>query len=301
MRAVSDTPAVPAPAAPAPDQRFGLRWLPVWLAATAALWFPLAIVLFGRGALAPSRQGFALRAGWIYVATLLWFAAGARRGRLPLPRLLGPAPRPGGLFEGVLAVGLHLSFSFAGALAAFAALARWAPALFARLESAGRQAFDFGATPAPARWLLIVLLAPLTEEVLFRGVLFHRCARRWGVRRGALATAALFGILHLNPVGIFAFGLLLQVLYLRTRSLWVTAFAHALNNGIPLAMNALAGGGGASSPGERAALAHSLGPTALLAAFFTLALLLYLVRAWPRADAPAPWAAPGAEDAAPAG
>lgn len=84
--------------------------------------------------------------------------------------------------------------------------------------------------------LLLSVVAPITEEPVFRGlllagVLLHR-------RRGtAIAiTSLLFAAMHLNPWQFgpaLALGVLLGWWFVRTRSLWPCIFGHALNNSLP--------------------------------------------------------------------
>ncbi|BAU49526.1 abortive infection protein [Sulfurifustis variabilis] len=80
--------------------------------------------------------------------------------------------------------------------------------------------------------LSLVVLAPVLEEILFRGYLLHRWARKWGLWRGILASSALFGALHPEPLGIAMFGVGMAVLYLRTQSLFVPMLAHGIYNGV---------------------------------------------------------------------
>ena len=76
----------------------------------------------------------------------------------------------------------------------------------------------------------ILIVAPVTEEFIFRGVLLHRWTAKWGVTPALLISALLFGLLHANIVGLFVFGLMMAVLYLKTRTLIVPIICHALNN-----------------------------------------------------------------------
>lgn len=90
----------------------------------------------------------------------------------------------------------------------------------------------------PARLVLdivaIVVVAPVVEEILFRGFLLHRWAARWGTTTGVLLSSAVFAILHVELVGHFIFGVAMAALYVRTRSLWVPIAAHAANNAFAL-------------------------------------------------------------------
>lgn len=85
--------------------------------------------------------------------------------------------------------------------------------------------------------LLAVVLAPLFEELFFRGFLFRGLARSWGWLPAAVVSAAAFGIAHLQLsvfVPLFALGFALAWVYKRTGSLWTSISLHALFNGISL-------------------------------------------------------------------
>ncbi len=85
------------------------------------------------------------------------------------------------------------------------------------------------------------LLAPVAEEVFFRGLLFPILRSRFGVVAGVLVTGALFSVVHAlgSPpealIVLFALGAGLCLLYLRTGSLLPCIGLHALNNGIAFA------------------------------------------------------------------
>ncbi len=78
------------------------------------------------------------------------------------------------------------------------------------------------------------LLAPLAEEILYRGVLFRSLWNRIGVIPGAVVSAAVFAILHfydgygLLSVGFFGFTCAL--LYAGTGSLVTVVMLHVLYN-----------------------------------------------------------------------
>jgi uncharacterized protein len=79
--------------------------------------------------------------------------------------------------------------------------------------------------------LVLLVLAPFAEELVFRGILLQRWAMKWGLRWGVVASSVLFGLLHINnPVGLTLFGLVMGLLYVQTRSLWVPIACHGLNN-----------------------------------------------------------------------
>lgn len=84
--------------------------------------------------------------------------------------------------------------------------------------------------------ILVTVLAPIAEELLFRGYVFP-ALRNWrGTAPAVLITGLLFGGLHVLSSPAYAllplsvFGALLCLLYLRTRSLYPCIALHALNN-----------------------------------------------------------------------
>ena len=95
---------------------------------------------------------------------------------------------------------------------------------------------EIGALDGFARvptFAIVGLLAPFGEEVFFRGFLLAALVPIIGGLRGALVSSAIFSVAHLN-VGtlfpIFALGMLLAWLYLRTGSIWPAFVAHAAQN-----------------------------------------------------------------------
>ncbi len=90
--------------------------------------------------------------------------------------------------------------------------------------------------------LITCLLAPLAEEVFFRGLLFPVLRSRWGTAVGVVVTGALFSLVHAGGspaealIVLFVLGAGLCLLYLRTGSLLPCIGLHALNNAIAFAV-----------------------------------------------------------------
>jgi membrane protease YdiL (CAAX protease family) len=106
----------------------------------------------------------------------------------------------------------------------------------------------FGAAHGATFVLLIVMtmvLAPIMEEWLFRGVLFRAMSEgttRGGSRRAAflavLASAALFAAAHGEPVqflGLFFLGIVLALLLWRTKRIIPSVITHMSFNGVAIA------------------------------------------------------------------
>lgn len=93
--------------------------------------------------------------------------------------------------------------------------------------------------------LAVIVLAPLAEEALFRGVLFGSLTARWGYLTGSVASAAIFGLAHLDLtlfIPLALAGIVLNALYHRTGSLIPSTIAHATLNAVSV-FSVMASGG----------------------------------------------------------
>ena len=85
--------------------------------------------------------------------------------------------------------------------------------------------------------LLLAVLAPLVEELVFRGLLYGWLAGRWGKNVGWIVSSLAFAAAHTEPAHIilvFPLGLLFGWLRKRTDSLLPSLVAHIANNGLAL-------------------------------------------------------------------
>jgi hypothetical protein len=79
------------------------------------------------------------------------------------------------------------------------------------------------------------LVAPLAEEVFFRGFVFAGLHRRVGLRWAVVLSAILFALVHILPTSwppIFVLGVLFALLYEQTGSIWPAVALHAAINSI---------------------------------------------------------------------
>ena len=89
--------------------------------------------------------------------------------------------------------------------------------------------------------VLIAGLAPIAEELFFRGFVFSGLRSRMSVWPAAVISGLVFGLVH-APTGITTvvplavLGAVLAWLYDRTGSLWPPVIAHVLNNALALAI-----------------------------------------------------------------
>ena len=96
----------------------------------------------------------------------------------------------------------------------------------------------FAALESPV-WFFIVgaLLAPLIEEIFFRGFLFQGFRARYGWISGMLLSSGIFAVAHLDPVSLiptFILGCVLAYLYHRSNSVWPGVILHVMVNSFGL-------------------------------------------------------------------
>ena len=85
---------------------------------------------------------------------------------------------------------------------------------------------------SPIRILVLVVLAPLVEEFIFRKQLIDRTVR-YGEKTAILFSALCFGLFHMNLFQFFyafALGLLFAYIYTRTRRLRYSLLMHMIVN-----------------------------------------------------------------------
>jgi len=209
---------------------------------------------------------------------------------------VGPAlrltrrPRAGWL---ALAIAIGVAGSFtAGALMSLTSLllpARWMELFDVSKLFEGRPPLE-----RAALGLVAATLAPLCEEVAFRGWLLTALRTRHGTRVALATSAILFALMHLDPVrfaALVVLGLLYGWLAWRAGSVWPAVVAHAANNGLGLLLAESGVARGASSlarASPREVVASAVVLLATSGPLLALALALY------RIATPAP---PPVEDA----
>jgi len=81
--------------------------------------------------------------------------------------------------------------------------------------------------------LKVVIIAPLIEELIFRGIIMHGFMRNYPAFIAILVSALFFALFHLNPwqfPATFLLGLLLGWLMVITRNILACITGHAINN-----------------------------------------------------------------------
>ncbi|MDY6783219.1 MAG: type II CAAX endopeptidase family protein [Cyanobacteriota bacterium] len=223
---------------------------------------------------------------WLYSLMAFWCFLQIRRSRLIFPQLLGKRPNRRRELSQLLLVVPILMFSLGSGQLLLSILARIFPDLAASLLEDNLLS---GASDTAIPWvynafliLLLVVIAPVVEETLFRGIILQRWATKWGLTAGIISSSLLFGILHLNVVGLSIFGIAMAVLYLKTKTLWLPIAVHALNNAAVVLVSFLPGQINGSPQNLSLEQLSSSWRVGMLYTMLSFPLLvLYFYRNWP--------------------
>jgi len=124
-------------------------------------------------------------------------------------------------------------------------LNKWLPDIFnpQRVESRARDLVD----AAHGAWFIVLAVvvvvgAPLVEELVYRGFIQSGLQSRIGSTWGLVITAAWFTVVHLEPIefpGLFAFAIVLGFCYQRTQRVGLSMVTHLAFNATGLLLVAL--------------------------------------------------------------
>lgn len=83
--------------------------------------------------------------------------------------------------------------------------------------------------------IVVILMAPVLEEIFFRGFLLRTLTDKVGIFFGSILSAAVFAIVHFpwqSIIPIFILGLIINSIVIRTKSIIPSIVFHVFNNGI---------------------------------------------------------------------
>ena len=275
------------------------RWVVPW----AVLGFILSVVVLLIGSAnsdgrPPDPTLFLIALNAFFGAVAVWVFWSFRSKGIDIRRLVGRLPQNYNWFPvlGILLV--NMVFSLGAAIVVLSAIASASEPVARSLDTEP----IISNNPNPASLIVsiatVAVLAPVLEEIFFRGILINRWAVKWRLGIAILASALLFGILHLIAIGgAFMFGTIAAVLYVRTRTLLVPMAMHVANNSLVtlaiLAFPTESGQAAASPAGEVETPALVFG--LVLLALTAPILVWYLHRNWPSRDEMLPYETSGDE------
>lgn len=86
-------------------------------------------------------------------------------------------------------------------------------------------------------FVTVAIVAPIVEELIFRGLLYQWLRARSNVVVAVLASAAIFSGAHVFPVllpALFGVGIVLALAFEWSKSLWVTITLHFMQNALAI-------------------------------------------------------------------
>jgi membrane protease YdiL (CAAX protease family) len=226
----------------------------------------------------------------LFVGISLWLRQSLRHHGVQIPAVIGELPtHPRWLGVGGLVIA-SLVFSLSAFVLSTSLLASIAPDFVENLlQQVAAEANPRTINPGLYQVVMAIatiIIAPITEEFIFRGFILQRWAVKWNLPLALIVSSIFFGIMHLNPVGLTVFGLLMGLLYIKTRSLVIPIAAHAFNN---LLANLAMFLPQETNPSTLKALQSSLPLSIILIVFSAPWLVWFIRRSWPRRDAPIPY------------
>ena len=169
-----------------------------------------------------------------FVLLCLWTVKDFGRLKAKAKYVVGDLPQNYNWLRLTWLVPLIIIFSISCSIILFYLLSLTAPSFLEQLLRSVADTPSVDNSNSFASNLLVIitfcLVAPVTEEFLFRGIILQRWATKRGICTGLISSSLLFGFVHPNPIGLSLAGMIWGVLYIKTRSLVVPIAFHALNN-----------------------------------------------------------------------
>lgn len=230
-----------------------------------------------------------------FVLICLWLVKDFRRLKAKLKYVVGDFPKNYNWLWLAGLVPLAIVFSIGAFLILFYLLSLAAPSFVEQLLRNISNTPSVESSNSFASNLLVSLavciVAPITEEFIFRGVILQRWATKWGISAGLLSSSLLFGFLHpQNPIGVSLLGIILGLLYIKTRSLIVPIAFHALNNILAVSSQFIPRDSSTSTPALTMESLQSSWWVGLLFMTISLPFLLrFIKKNWPRKNTIIPY------------
>ena len=97
-------------------------------------------------------------------------------------------------------------------------------------------AVSYGIFGIPVLALALLISAPVTEEIMCRGIMMNTLKRSFSSGIAIIISSAIFGMIHIMAggvslaIGAFVMGLVFAIIYEKTNSLFIAIVAHAVAN-----------------------------------------------------------------------
>jgi membrane protease YdiL (CAAX protease family) len=172
----------------------------------------------------------------VQVAALAFLASrhGMRMGRAFGLGRLGRSWRHRAISVGLVLLLLVVTRAAALIWVAFARAIHWTPPVRADLTVV----FGAGGAGLALSILMVVVAAPIVEEMVFRGIMMHALGRRWGMWPAVVGSSLVFALSHATAWALaptLVLGVALGWLAWTRESLWPSIALHAMYNSVVVA------------------------------------------------------------------
>ncbi|MCF6409358.1 CPBP family intramembrane glutamic endopeptidase [Pseudalkalibacillus salsuginis] len=214
----------------------------------------------------------------LYAVAVLWLRRAYYKNNMSVKGLFKSIRKSNGLGKKMLFTIFHLTFSFSVVTFIFYLFSFLVPDFLVEMLEDGDATRSFVSETSIPSFILIVLIAPIVEELVFRGTLLQKLRFKYGNTAGILVTSAIFSLIHMNSgmIGHFTLGVFLSIFYLKTKNIWVPIICHALNNFLAFFAFMIDGGSSEGSIGDAIMEIQQVGHYFGIYAFFCTIFLIWL-------------------------
>jgi membrane protease YdiL (CAAX protease family) len=277
---------------PNPFAQINIRTLLLLLIVT----FPFTLVIF---ALSKKIIGFddALVEGvttalWFYGIIMLWIWYQFKKRSISWKALIGSFPEHFNWFANAALLLCMLAFNFGSLLLSVGLISYIFPDFAVGFMNDQQNTQTVNSSLFLVfDTIAAIVIAPIVEELIMRGVFLHRFKYKWGINKAIIIAGMIFAVGHSNILGMFMVALILSILYLKYNSLLIPMFFHAMNN-TTVSLLQLSAGNSNNAPKHLTTLSDI---QSLL--WFGLALVVisspvlmrFLIKNWPQKDLAMPY------------
>lgn len=167
---------------------------------------------------------------WIYTIPLVWILGNIKRMKINFKLFVGNLPMKSDLISIVVIVLLLAFFTIGTTIITIYFISLISPRYANELLNIRGLNFSNPLYYNIFNILISVILAPIVEEFLYRGILLYKFSFKQNIRLGIIISSLFFGILHIDLIGSFVFGIIMCLLYLKTKTLVIPIMSHSLYN-----------------------------------------------------------------------
>lgn len=171
---------------------------------------------------------------FLYGVVLIWIMIKCNNFEIKYRKIIGGVPKKFGWLK-IIILGISLSFLSAGMFWLLLYIGSFiSPSLVKKIIKVNTS--NFLLQNKYILFLLnrgiVIIIVPIVEEFVFRGMLLHKLKVKWGIKRAILISSMIFAIFHLNFIGGFIFSIILSILYIKDENLIIPIILHIINNSI---------------------------------------------------------------------